>query len=69
MIRVCRSPVIFLVAPDQGALVARLGMTYAPSRTHDPGGGVTGLVASRDGVTHTKPRRCASSLAAEPVSA
>uniref|UniRef100_UPI003978CB84 helix-turn-helix domain-containing protein n=1 Tax=Amycolatopsis sp. lyj-346 TaxID=2789289 RepID=UPI003978CB84 len=35
-------PVTFFVAPDQGVVVARPGMTDAPSRTHDPGGGVTG---------------------------
>jgi hypothetical protein len=40
--------VTFFVAPDQGVVVARPGMTYSPSRTHDPGGGVTGFGASRD---------------------
>jgi hypothetical protein len=42
------SPVTFFVAPDQGVVVARSGMTSAPSRRHDPGGGVTGPGASRD---------------------
>ncbi|QFZ18559.1 hypothetical protein [Saccharothrix syringae] len=36
------SPVTFFVVPDQGAVVAGSGMTCAPSRRHDPGGGVTG---------------------------
>jgi hypothetical protein len=36
-------PVTFFVALDQGAPVARPGMTESPSRTHDPGGGVTGF--------------------------
>ncbi|WP_245761848.1 trypsin-like serine protease [Saccharopolyspora shandongensis] len=35
-------PVTFFVAPDLGVVVARSGMTDAPSRRHDPGGGVTG---------------------------
>src|SRR5690606_40243144 len=33
------APVTFFVVPDQGAVVARFGMTDAPSRVHDPGGG------------------------------
>ena len=36
------TPVTFFAAPDQGVVVARSGTIYAPSRTHDPGGGVTG---------------------------
>lgn len=31
------NPVTFFVVPDQGAVVTRSGMAYAPSRTHDPG--------------------------------
>ncbi|WP_257922434.1 VOC family protein, partial [Amycolatopsis iheyensis] len=41
-VRVCFAPVTFFVVPDQGAVVTRPGMTCAPSRRHDPGGGVTG---------------------------
>ena len=37
-----RITVTFFVVPDQGTVVARPGMTCALSRTHDPGGGVTG---------------------------
>jgi hypothetical protein len=36
------APRYLFVAPDQGVVVARSGMTDAPSRVHDPGGGVTG---------------------------
>jgi len=37
-------PVTSFVVPDQGAVVARSGMTDAPSRTHDPGVVSPGLV-------------------------
>jgi hypothetical protein len=42
------APVTFFVVPAMGLLVAGSGMTYAPSRTHDPGGGVTGSGAPPD---------------------
>ncbi|MEV6830545.1 hypothetical protein [Amycolatopsis sp. NPDC051102] len=42
------APVTFFVAPDQGVVVTRPGMTCAPSRRHDPGVVSPGLVASRD---------------------
>jgi hypothetical protein len=48
-------PVTFFVVPDQGAVVTRLGMTDAPSRTHDPGGGVTGSGGIEGPLIGTRP--------------